>query len=399
MVPKLSSVTAVLLLLLVLSCEAFVIPSSLSTGIGVVKEVSSFLAVKHTNMKSVTRPTSTTLFQDSNDSNSSMMNRRSLMSNVVVAAGATALVSNQKTANAAVGTLPEYADTNAIVQGVTVQVADKSQLDAMKNFLELGFEAKVLRQFVSGSITNVYMGYGPEELSIPKDFNFGSSFAKYGGHACINIQYDSSATNVYYRKGDDAPGDNIAYLQLAVPQYKISQMVLEGANIIDAYGYLNCVSPSGLPIRGIIGINPDPIMFLAIQSINLSQSVEFYNQLGFVQQEYPYARPGKGTYQFEPLQPDGSIYMAPSVNSMGILLLPPTQPKEGFFSRSKTIKSVKSNPALQSLNIVYTPNETDADTTTTPAVIKPIPDPSQVPIALIPSAVFENLERSSRVPA
>ncbi len=58
------------------------------------------------------------------------------------------------------------------------------------------------------------MGFGPEQLSIPSDFEIPvSSFAKYGGHASIHIRYDSSSTNVYYNKGDNAPGDNIAYLQ------------------------------------------------------------------------------------------------------------------------------------------------------------------------------------------
>ena len=40
-----------------------------------------------------------------------------------------------------------------------------------------------------------------------------SSFSEYGGHASINIRYDSKTTDVLYRKGDDAPGNNIAFLQ------------------------------------------------------------------------------------------------------------------------------------------------------------------------------------------
>jgi hypothetical protein len=114
---------------------------------------------------------------------------------------------------------------------------------------------------------------------------------------------------VYYRQGEPAPGNNIAFVQrkfdcfpcfgldcnkltstlfcfpsVGVPTYRISQMVKNGGNILDAYGYVNVVSPSGLPIRAIVGISPDPIMFVAINCQDLKQSKQFYEQLGFVEQ-------------------------------------------------------------------------------------------------------------------
>lgn len=129
------------------------------------------------------------------------------------------------------------------------------------------------------------MGYGPEQLSIPSDFTIPvSSFAKYGGHAAIHIRYEAEATSVYYRRGEDAPGNNIAFLQVGVPAYRISQMVANGGNVLDAFGIVNVVSPCGLPMRGIIGISPDPIMFVAINCADVQQSRAFYEQLGFVEQ-------------------------------------------------------------------------------------------------------------------
>jgi hypothetical protein len=59
---------------------------------------------------------------------------------------------NPEPAKAAVGTLPESADTNAIIQGITVNVADKSQQDSMINFLSDGFDFKVLRKRIKGSL-------------------------------------------------------------------------------------------------------------------------------------------------------------------------------------------------------------------------------------------------------
>ena len=97
-------------------------------------------------------------------------------------------------------------------------------------------------------------------------------------------------------------------------------MVKSGGNVYNGYGIVEAVSPSGLPVRGIIGIHPDPMMFIAVNCKTVKESREFYQQLGFVPQEYPYCRPNQGKGQFEPEQPKGSVYLAPSKNSFGLLL-------------------------------------------------------------------------------
>lgn len=71
---------------------------------------------------------------------------------------------------------------------------------------------------------------------------------------------------------------------VGVPGYRISQMVAAGGNILDAYGLVNVISPCGLPVRGIVGISPDPIMFVAINCDNVKESAAFYEQLGFMEQ-------------------------------------------------------------------------------------------------------------------
>ena len=156
-------------------------------------------------------------------------------------------------------------------------------------------------------------------------------------------------------------------------------MVKNGGNVLDAYGYVNVVSPSGLPIRGIVGIWPDPIMLCAINCVNVQESKAFYEQLGFVEQAYPYCRPGNGLGQFEPPQPKGSVYLAPSPNSMGVLLLP------------TKAKKITANPAVQGLNIVYTPAEGSDDS------FERLKDPSGLGINFDPVTKFEAVEQSTRV--
>jgi hypothetical protein len=286
-------------------------------------------------------------------------------------------------ADAAVGSLPEFADTNAVLQGVTIRVADQSQEKAMIAFLEGAFDCKVLRKRIRGSVEETWLGYGPEEFRIPKEFVIPvSSFGEYGGHASIHLVYDSKTSTPYYRTGDASlPGDNIAFLQLAVPGYRISQMVKNGGNILDAYGYVNVISPAGLPIRGIVGIWPDPIMFVSINCVDVEQSKAFYEQLGFVEQEYPYSRPSKGAGQFEPPQQPKSVYMAPSPNCMGVLLLPSKK------------KKISANPVVQSLNIVYTPSSAASSSADTVAQVV---DPSGVGVTFQPYSDFEKEEQITR---
>ena len=148
-----------------------------------------------------------------------------------------------------------------------------------------------------------------------------------------------------------------------------------------SYGIVEVISPSGVPIRGIIGISPDPVMFVALNCASVKDSKAFYEQLGFREQEYPYCRPNKGQGQFEPPQPKKSVYMAPSNNCMGVLLL-----------QAKKPKSVKPNPAVGSLNIVYQPSEN----TTASGSMKVI-DPKLVPISFDSYFDYEKTERESRV--
>jgi hypothetical protein len=262
-------------------------------------------------------------------------------------------------------------------------------------FLEDGFGMTKVRQLIQGSVTDTWMAFGPEQMSIPTDWELGvSSLSNYGGHASIHIRYDSQITETFYKMGNNeaAPGDNIAYLQMGVPNYRISKMVKHGGNVYNGYGIVEVVSPSGLPIRGIIGVSPDPIMFVAIYCQSVKKSKEFYEQLGFVEQEYPYCRPNKGMGQFEPPQPKNSVYIAPSKNSMGILLL-----------QAKKKGSLKPNAAVRSLNIVYQPSgdttsgrEEEEDAIKSMELIK-VNDPSSVPIVFEPIESFENVERRTRV--
>lgn len=329
-------------------------------------------------------PSSTTRLEAEVDRRSMLLN--SFKSSILFSSALVTSFWHPLNVNAAVGTLPEYADTNSVIQGITVQVTDLSQKQSMIEFLKDGFDFKVLREQRNGSIEEVWMGFGPEQMSTPSDFIIPvSSFAVNGGHASIHIKYDSESKESFYKPGGDVPGNSLAYLQIGVPSYRISQMVKNGGDIIAAYGFADVVSPAGLPMRAIIGIAPDPMMFIAINCEDVKKSRDFYKEIGFVQQPYPFARPGNGTGQFEPPQPKGSVYLGPSRNGMGILLLP----------MPKMSKTVKPNPVVQSINIVYQTSQ-DIDTDIDSDAIR-ILDLSGVPISFESITRFEELESKTRV--
>ena len=66
-----------------------------------------------------------------------------ILSSSLLAGGST----SSMIANAAMGTLPEFEDTNAIFQGITVDVTDKAQYEETIQFFTNGFDGmKVLRE-------------------------------------------------------------------------------------------------------------------------------------------------------------------------------------------------------------------------------------------------------------
>jgi len=338
-------------------------------------------------------------FHSSDGSDEITHTRRSILNQGLVATTAAAMAatgSPVQRANA-LGTLPEFSDTNAIFQSITIDVTDKAQYDQTIEFFTKSFDGmKLLRQRNSGGggvVKDAWLGFGPETLSTPPDFELPvSALSQYGGHAAIHLRYDPLATTPLYKRSagefnnEPAPGDSLAYLQLGVTQYRISQMVKSGGNVIDAFAWVNVICPAGLPVRAIVGVSADPMMFLAVNCQDVAKSEEFYAKLGFVRQEYPYCRLNKGQGQFEPEQPKKSVYVAPSPNSMGILLL----------QNEKRKKAVTPNPVLRSLNVVYAPPE--GSDGAAPNLDPQFSDPSSVPISFVPLDYLEKEIKMTVVP-
>jgi hypothetical protein len=100
------------------------------------------------------RPLLRSKANDVDDGNvDAVSSRREIFKSALIATSSLVCVASLPNgAHAAVGTLPEFADTNAILQGITVNVADKAQQDAMIDFLVGGFDFAVQRKRIKDSV-------------------------------------------------------------------------------------------------------------------------------------------------------------------------------------------------------------------------------------------------------
>lgn len=95
------------------------------------------------------------VLDDYGDNDCAALSRREAITKTAALASVSflpAAFGSPETSSAAVGTLPEFADTNAIVNGLTINVADASQQKAMIDFLIGAFSFDVQRQRIQGSV-------------------------------------------------------------------------------------------------------------------------------------------------------------------------------------------------------------------------------------------------------
>ncbi len=229
----------------------------------------------------------------------------------------------------AIGTLPEFASLDRVPSHLSLNVED---LDACLTFMETGLKMKKLREASGPEYDSVFLGYGPAPYSKPPGFLPGvSSFDDYGAHFALELRAP---------KKEGAPlrvGNGLQYIQLALPNVRISKLLAAGGNITEAYGNINVLAPGcDVPFRIIIGEIRDPFMFAALRVRDAAAAAQFYQSepVAMSPQPYPVARPFAPPGPFEPEQPPGSVYLAHSNDTFGMLLVPTAQPAKGFFSKA-----------------------------------------------------------------
>lgn len=214
----------------------------------------------------------------------------------------------------ALGELPEVAQLSRLPAHAVVKTQDMA---ALVDFLTKGVGLRVLRteKAADGAEVN-FVGFGPEQLVIPSEFQPGlSTFADYGGHFSFKL----------VSVPEDEPldvGFGLAYFKLGMPFYRFSKVLEYGGEVISSYGWTYVRAPGGLPLQIVLGDQPrDPIMLAAVYVKDIKKAEAYYAKLGMKRQDFPYARATVPSV-FEPQQPKNSVFMGFSDDSFGMLLLP-----------------------------------------------------------------------------
>jgi catechol 2,3-dioxygenase-like lactoylglutathione lyase family enzyme len=216
---------------------------------------------------------------------------------------------------------------------LTLRVPD---LAAARTFWVEGLKMSELRSGRVDGASSLVVGYGRESLS---DGDDGGKFA------LELVQASASApTPEPMSAGSSAAAGALLYMQLRVPNVRISSLIDSGGTIESAYGFVEVISPSGLPVRVLTAPRRDPFEFIAVRVADVEAAAAYYER-AFGMRRIP-APPkrlqrdggllGTGLFgaeyevQEDVLRPKtvyGSVLMVPSccgeADAMGVLLVPP----------------------------------------------------------------------------
>jgi len=209
---------------------------------------------------------------------------------------------------------------------VRVQVPDMAE--ALR-FWNRGAGALVLSTRLDANGANVTrVGYGSQSFQKEDGAKFAIELVQSKGPRAPNF---------------DPEGGVVQYVQMALPVFRLSQVMANGGDIISSYGWTELTAPGGLPLRVRIDeTRRDPFEFVALRTSDLERTTAHYTALGMTLLEKTSG--GKkfklggswGVYQesvdaFEIDREPGTVQMSYVRNgneetakqTTGLLLLPP----------------------------------------------------------------------------
>ena len=217
----------------------------------------------------------------------------------------------------------DVADGTAVFpQSLTVAVPN---MDEAVRFWTLGVGAMVHSTRLDSNNANVTrIGFGPQTFSTDDGAKFSLELVEAPG--IDTTKQFAPETSV------------VQYVQLAIPIFRLSQVMFFGGEIESAYGWTEARAPGGLPLRvSIDESRRDPFEFVALRTSDVKQAQTFYESLGMKKIGEKSGKRsvtlGEGSYGFKinsdsatyPDREPGTIQMTygdPDLTT-GLLLLPP----------------------------------------------------------------------------
>ena len=243
----------------------------------------------------------------------------------------------------AIGNIFELSEQNMCFQGITLNVADTKKEALLLSDTLQQTVVVISDTFVKGESTTV-LAFGPTAYESPKSFRPGVSwFSEDGAHCTLTLK-DRVILDKTLESGDQVvevfePGNGLQYIKFGTEVLRLSKAIAAGSEIKYAYGWVDIVSPSGIPYEFTVGVARDPLMTVGIAVSNMQQSVKFFTEsLGMKVLPFNLARTPGSNFEAQPKK--GDTYVGYSNNTLGFWL---TQAKGG---------KVDVGSVLDSFNIV-----------------------------------------------
>lgn len=237
---------------------------------------------------------------------------------------------------AAVGRLKSAAASGgAYAAALSVRVPD---LAAARKFWVDGLKMSELSSSRVGDADAILVGYGSDSL--------GSDDG--GKFALELVQATAAAPAPAPLGAAESAGANgaLLFVQLRVPNVRISGLIDSGGVIESAYGFVEVTAPGGLAVRVLTAPRRDPFEFVAVRAADVEASAAYYERaFGMRRVPAPALRTERGPgllgtglfgkmfeVQDDVLAPQtlyGSVLMVPGyangqADSTGVLLVPPS---------------------------------------------------------------------------
>lgn len=221
------------------------------------------------------------------------------------------------------------AGTAVFPSSFRVAVPDMAQ--ALR-FWQKGAGALVLSSRLDAEGNNItYVGYGSQSFKQDDGAKFALELVQPKSGGVVPFSPESSL---------------VQYIQLALPVFRLSQVMASGGEVVSSFGWTELTAPGGLPLRVRIDeTRREPFEFVALRTSNLERAAKYYEGLGM--QKVATADNSKsfklggsyGIYQerkgsqdaFEPDRESGAVQMGfvrngdvtTAQQTTGLLLLPP----------------------------------------------------------------------------
>ena len=142
------------------------------------------------------------------------------------------------------------------------------------------------------------------------------------------------------------------YIKFGTEVLRLSKAISAGSAVKYAYGWVDLVTPSGIPYEFVVGIARDPLMTIGLRVADMKASLDFFkNSLGMQILPFNYARQPGSNFESQPSKED--VYIGYSENTLGFALIP-----------TKGREKVEVGSVLEAFTIIV-----DDDLSTVPSTV------------------------------